>query len=216
MSQPEVSTIKNWVFDLDNTLYPPSADLFGQIDKRMTRFIGEALGVAEAEANHLRAKYWREHGTTMGGMVAHHGISPEEFLAETHAIEYSGLTHDADLAAAIRALPGRCLVHTNGPRCHADAVLAALGYGDLFDGVFALEDAGLVSKPRAQAFHNVHAAAGIDPASSAMIEDDVRNLSVPRALAMRTIWLDHDGAPDTPGHVHHHTDDLTAFLQRLV
>jgi len=28
-----------WVFDLDNTLYPATCDLFAEIDQRMTDFV---------------------------------------------------------------------------------------------------------------------------------------------------------------------------------
>lgn len=216
MSQRDFRAIECWIFDLDNTLYPPSANLFGQIDTRMVQFICEALGVDAVEADRLRRLYWREHGTTLAGLIRHHGVDAEAFLSEAHAIDYSGLAHDAGLAEAIAALPGRRLIHTNGPRCHAEAVLGALGYGDLFDGVYALEDAGLVSKPQADAFHAVYQAAGVDPSVSAMIEDDPRNLAVPHALSLRTIWLDHGEAGSAPDHVHHHIDDLTAFLRDLV
>ena len=36
--------VRNWIFDLDNTLYPASANLFAQVDARMTGFIQDLLG----------------------------------------------------------------------------------------------------------------------------------------------------------------------------
>ena len=41
--------VRTWIFDLDNTLYPASADLFGLIDARMGQFIQNLLGVLAAE-----------------------------------------------------------------------------------------------------------------------------------------------------------------------
>ena len=216
MPQADFRDIECWVFDLDNTLYPPSVGLFGQIDLQMRRFIGRELGVSDAEADRLRSTYWQDHGTTMAGLRLHHGVQPDRFLTEAHDIDYSGLVHDAALAGAIDALPGRCVVHTNGPRCHAEAVLGALGYGGLFDAVFTLEDADLISKPSAEAFDTVHRKAGLDPARCAMIEDDPRNLVVPCALGMRTVWLEHAERGATPAHVHHHTDDLSLLLNRVI
>lgn len=209
---PRFHAVRNWIFDLDNTLYPPSANLFAQIDVRMNTFISRELGVASDEASDLRRRYWHEHGTTMEGLRLHHGISPEAFLAEAHAIDYSVLRQDPGLASEIARLPGRKIIHTNGPRCHAGAVLKALGYLELFDDVFALEDAGLVSKPHADAFRAVYEAAEIEPSESAMIEDDARNLLVPHSQSVQTIWLDHNDQSAAPEHVGHHIGDLKVFL----
>ncbi|MEL7154500.1 MAG: HAD-IA family hydrolase, partial [Pseudomonadota bacterium] len=143
----------------------------------------------------------------------HHDVMPEQFLTEAHDIDYSELTHDPELFHAIANTQGRKIIHTNGPRCHAQAVLTALGYSELFDTVYALEDANLISKPHADAFETVHAQAGIDPSRAAMIEDDARNLAAPHDLAMCTVWLDHGHANETPDHVHHHVNCLTTFLK---
>ena len=45
--------VETWVFDLDNTLYPPRARLFDQIEVRMTQFVMDALKVGRAEADRL-------------------------------------------------------------------------------------------------------------------------------------------------------------------
>ena len=39
-----------WVFDLDNTLYPPSASMFDEIDRRMCAYIADYLKLDHAEA----------------------------------------------------------------------------------------------------------------------------------------------------------------------
>ena len=203
-----------WIFDLDNTLYPPSVDLFRQISAKMTAYIVETVGISSEEAAEMRDRYWREYGATVTGLVRHHGGAAEAFLTAAHQIDYSGLSHDPALAGAIEALPGRCVIHTNAPRCHAEAVIDALGYADLFDRIFALEDADLVSKPHEDAFHTIYARGGIDPSRSAMIEDDARNLAVPDAQSVRTIWLDHAQDGPAPEHVRHRITDLTEFLSR--
>ena len=64
--------IHGWVFDLDNTLYPASQNLFAQIDKRMTAFIGEALGVDKDEAYRLQKQFLGEYGTTLAGLMNKH------------------------------------------------------------------------------------------------------------------------------------------------
>ncbi len=55
MAHPDFHHVRDWVFDLDNTLYPPEARLFDQIEVRMTAYVMASLGVDRAEADRLRA-----------------------------------------------------------------------------------------------------------------------------------------------------------------
>ena len=48
-----LSSIKNWIFDLDNTLYPPEENIFSQIDKKMTSFISNSLDISIDDAFEL-------------------------------------------------------------------------------------------------------------------------------------------------------------------
>lgn len=204
---------KVWVFDLDNTLYPPSARLVEQINRRMTEFIMDALKVDRAGAGRLRRDYWRRYGTTLAGLMAHHGVDPDPYLAQVHDIALDGILPDPDLRAAIAALPGRRVVHTNGAAVHAQRVLAARGLGGVFDAVYGLEHAGYRSKPAEAAFATVHAQDGLDPTAAVMIEDDPRNLEVPHRIGMATVLV--APMPDPRPHIHHHTDDLTALLRSV-
>ncbi len=207
--------VETWIFDLDNTLYHPSARLFDQINARMTGFIMRELGIPRAAADDLRRSSWQRHGTTLRGLIDGHGIDPAQFLDEVHAIDLSALRPDAGLAAAIRRLPGARIVHTNGARAHAARVLAARGLAGVFDAVYAIADNALVAKPRADAYHRVIRLSGLDPARSAMIEDDVRNLEVPKALGMVTVWLCHRAGARAPAFVDCRVTRLSRFLQEL-
>jgi putative hydrolase of the HAD superfamily len=202
-----------WVFDLDNTLYPPEIRLFDQIEVRMTRYVMTALGVEADRASHLRDHYWRTYGTTLAGLMAEHALDPEPYLAEVHDIDLTAVPEAPELAAAIAALPGRKVVYTNGSREHARRVTRARGIAGVFDAVYGFEDAGYVPKPREEAFARVFGTDGLAPDRAAMFEDDSRNLTVPHALGMRTVLV--APAPEPAEHVHHHTDDLADFLTRV-
>lgn len=206
--------VRHWVFDLDNTLYPPSARLFDQIEVKMTDYVMAELGVDHAEADRLRKHYWREHGTTLAGLMQEHGIDPDPYLVAVHDISFAPLDPDAELAARIRDLPGRRIVYTNGSAPYAERVLEARGLAGLFDGIYGVEHANYRPKPERQAFDTVFAKAGIAPQSAAMFEDDPRNLAAPHAMGMRTVHV--APAPHDGDHIHHHTDDLTGFLSRLL
>jgi putative hydrolase of the HAD superfamily len=209
------SHVETWIFDLDNTLYHPSARLFDQINARMTGFIIRELGFTSVEANKLRRTYWQRHGTTLRGLIDNHGITAEHFLDEAHDIDLSALKPDADLATAIRRLPGTRIVHTNGARTHAAKVLAARGLEGVFDAVYAIEDKALVPKPQPDAYDRIIRLSGLDPTRAAMVEDDARNLEVPKALGMATVWLCHQAGAAAPAYVDRRITRLTRFLQEL-
>lgn len=208
-----------WVFDLDNTLYPPSARLFDQIEVKMTDYVMRVAGVDRAEADRLRDLYWREYGTTLAGLMARHDADPAPYLHEVHEIDLSHLAPDPALTDAIAALPARKIVYTNGSRGHADNVLAARGLTDVFDARFGVEDADFAPKPRRDAYEKVFAAAGVTAKGAVMIEDDLRNLHAPRAMGMRTLWVTEEtplaGAPPS-AEVDATTDDLAGFLRRVL
>lgn len=53
-SQDRLIEAECWVFDLDNTLYPASCDLFAQVDRKMTTYIAEYLDVDFEHAGDIR------------------------------------------------------------------------------------------------------------------------------------------------------------------
>ncbi|MGL4235488.1 pyrimidine 5'-nucleotidase [Tabrizicola sp.] len=213
MPNPDFARVTTWVFDLDNTLYPPSMRLFDQIEVRMTDWVMRALKVDRARADHLRAHYWQTYGTTLAGLMTEHGVDPGPYLTEVHDIDFSVLAPDPGLASAIADLPGRKIVYTNACAPYAEKVLIARGLAGLFDAVYGVEHAGFHPKPEARAFETVFTADGLNPQAGAMFEDDARNLAVPHSLGMQTVHVAPDPLPAP--HIHHHTSDLAAFLAVL-
>jgi putative hydrolase of the HAD superfamily len=213
MQHPDFASVTTWVFDLDNTLYPPHMRLFDQIEVKMTDWVMQALQVDRARADHLRAYYWQTYGTTLAGLMSEHGVDPGPYLTDVHDIDFSVLQPDAALARAIDALPGRKIIYTNACAPYAEKVVSARGLTGLFDGIYGVEHAEFHPKPEARAFQTVFAIDGLDPTRSAMFEDEARNLAVPHALGMRTVHV--APKPEPAAHIQHHTDDLAAFLARL-
>ena len=214
MIKSSFSHVSAWVFDLDNTLYPPEVCLFDQIEAIMTDYVVDAVGVDRTEANRLRTHYWKSYGTTLAGLMAEHNIEPDPFLLAVHDIDFTVLPPAPELADLIHALPGRKIVYTNGTAPYAQNVLKARALDGLFDAVYGVENANYRPKPERAAFETVFELDGLDPEVAAMFEDDLRNLQAPHAMGMRTIHV----APQSEkhDHIHHHTNDLTAFLSQLV
>jgi len=207
------SHVTDWVFDLDNTLYPPQARLFDQIEVKMTAWVTQALGVTETKADQLRRHYWKKYGTTLAGLMQEHGVDPGPYLHDVHEINLDHLQVDKALAGRITNLPGRKIVFTNGSAPYARRVLAARGLTKVFDAVYGVEHANFHPKPDRRAFETVFASDGINTTTGAMFEDDPRNLTAPHQMGMRTVHVAPD--PVDQPHIHHHTDDLSEFLARL-
>lgn len=205
--------IRTWVFDLDNTLYPPSSGLLDQVNVLMSEFIQQHLGVGEAEAVEIRQDLWLRYGTTLTGLMTEHGVEADRFLQDTHAIDLTCLPAQPDLARALDALPGRCVIHTNGPRYHAERVLSALGLSGAFEQVVTLEDTGLRPKPAREAHEDAVRLLGLNPADAVMIDDMLRNLVVPAEMGMATVWLSHGESVDHSADVEVH--DLADLLARI-
>lgn len=218
--------IDTWVFDLDNTLYPPGSDLWPKIDARITIFLGNLFGLDGISARALQKYYYQRYGTTLRGLMLEHEVPAAEFLSFVHDIDRSSLRPNLGLAAAIAALPGRRLILTNGSRDHALRTTEQLGLGAIFEDVFDIADADFVPKPAAETYQRFFDRHGVDPKHAAIFEDIAHNLAVPHARGMvTTLVVPREGQGDfreawekTGGgaaHVDYVTDDLEGFLIKI-
>ena len=219
--------VDTWVFDLDNTLYPAGSPVWPMIDERITRWLAELMGIDGMTARGLQKYYYRRYGTTLKGLIEDHAIAPEAFLSFVHDIDRTSLAPNAALVEAVRTLPGRKLILTNGSKEHALRTTEQLGFAaGSFEAVFDIVSADLVPKPEAATYDRFFALHGVDPRRSAMFEDLVKNLEVPHARGMATVLVvpstavqdnrepwERMGAEEP--YVDAVTDDLAAFLVGL-
>jgi putative hydrolase of the HAD superfamily len=208
-----------WVFDLDNTLYPASADLFGLMDGRMAAFVSRVTGADAQEAKLIQKRFFREHGTTLSGLMANHDVDPHEYLAFVHDIPLDRLEPDATLAKAIDALPGRKIIFTNADEPYARRVLEKRGLADCFEAMFDIHDAAYAPKPDPAAYDRFCADHAIDPARAIMFEDMARNLKPAKALGMATVWINNGSeygeAEACPSFIDAETHCLSHYLTEL-
>lgn len=227
VSPPDFDHVRTWVFDLDNTLYPHHSNLFLQIDVKMTAYVSQVLQLPRDEARKVQKDFYKRYGTTLKGMVDVYGISADDFLEKVHDIDYSWLDPDPALGDAIRALPGRKFIFTNGDRRHAERTARQLGILDHFDDIFDIVAADLVPKPARETYDKFLALHRVSGADAVMFEDLGRNLIVPKALGMKTVLIvPRNFEPDftefwergdaDDNHIDHITDNLAAFLSTIV
>ncbi len=206
-----------WLFDLDNTLYPPSNNVFWQIEKRMTEYVATYLGVELEEAFAVQKSYFREFGTTMRGMMSRHGMDPAPFLEFVYTIDLGDMAPSPSLDAVLGCLPGRKLIFTNASAAHAGRVMERLGVSHHFDDVFDIADAEYAPKPEPSVYSKLVERHGLDPPRTVMIEDVVHNLEPAAALGMTTVWLPPGPRPEPLeeefSYVDHVIDDLVGWLE---
>lgn len=211
--------IRNWIFDLDNTLYPHGARLFEQVDRRITAYIARMFEVGHDEAHRIQKGYFHTRGTTLAGLMAEHGVDPHEYLADVHDIEMDMLEENAPLAAAIAKLPGRKLIFTNADAMYATRILARLGLGDSFEAIHDVHALEYRPKPDPLAYRHICDAYDLDPRECLFADDMARNLKPAKDIGMTTLWVDNgsEQAEDFDrAHVDFATRDITHWLQEVL
>jgi putative hydrolase of the HAD superfamily len=208
-----------WLFDLDNTLYPPRVNLFAAIDERMRAFIADRLGLPLDAAFALQKRYFHEFGTSLRGLMENHGVDPAPFLAHVHDIDLTLLDPDPRLETALGRLSGRKIVFTNASSRHAERVLERLGIGHHFEAVFDIVAADYRPKPEPDAYLRLIARHAVEPRAAVMVEDIARNLKPAADLGMTTVWIRNDtehGRAEAEGdHIHHAIDELATWLEGI-
>jgi len=180
-----------WIFDLDNTLHDARARIFPSMHDQINAFLRRRFNVDEAGANTMREHFWRTYGTTLNGLMRHHGVHPRDFLAETHVFPELAdmVVHENALKHALQLLGGTKLVFSNAPRHYVEEVLRALRVGRFFDAVYTIEDMRYRGKPAPQGFHLLLRKHRLDPHRCAFVDDMLENLRAAHRLGMSTVWV---------------------------
>ena len=188
---PRFAHIRDWIFDLDNCLYPASTGLFALIDERMGSYIQRLLDCDSVEARRVQKAHFHEHGTTLAGLMKEHGVDPHHFLDDVHAISLDRVGRDDRLVSALGRLPGRKFVFTNGDAAYARRVLEAIGIHDSFDDLHDIHASSYRPKPDPHGYRLLLDRFEIDPNQALLADDMAANLKPAKALGMTTIWVDN-------------------------
>lgn len=212
--------IDNWVFDLDNTLYPVSSGIHQLMSDRIRGFVARLLDLPLDEAHAVQRSYFRSHGTTLSGLMADHGTDPYEYLEDVHNFPLDAMDEAPRLAERLAALPGRKLIFTNADAPYAQRVLDRLGLGDVFEDIIDIHAISYRPKPEQHAYDVLLERSGIDPTRSIFFEDMARNLAPAKAMGMQTVWIkngsDLGDLESDADHIDHRIDDLAAWLDTAI
>ena len=209
---PRFAHIRDWIFDLDNCLYPASTGLFALIDERMGAYIQRLLDCDPVEARRVQKSHFHEHGTTLAGLMKEHGVDPHDFLGDVHDIALDRVQCDERLGRLLLQLPGRRFVFTNGDAPYARRVLARIGVGDHFDDLHDIHASSYRPKPDPYGYRLLCDRFNIDPAHALFADDIAQNLAPAKALGMTTVWVDNGSERGDHGFDESAVDERVADL----
>ena len=216
-----LKNIKNILFDCDGVLYNDLEAVFGQVSKRMTKYISNKLNLDLTKAKELQRDYFHKYNTSLNGLMIHHDIPPEEFLRYVHTIDLSFMKEDKIMRNELEKLDMKKFIFTNGSAEHAKNILTHLGIYDLFgrDKIFDIKDAGYVPKPEAKTFDLMVRKFAINPKETIYIEDIAKNLSIGYERGCATVWLvndEHFGKMDSDkDYISHKIENLSLFIKEI-
>ena len=180
-----------WIFDLDNTLHDARPHIFPSMHDQMNAWLMRRFGLDLAGANEMRRFFWERYGTTLKGLMRHHGEDPKRFIRETHQFPELDpmVVGENALRHALARLDGLRLVFSNAPRHYVHEVLRALGVARFFHGIYTIEDTRYRPKPAFNGFRVLLRAHNIDPHRCVMVDDMLENLRAAKRLGMATVWV---------------------------
>ena len=211
--------INTWIFDLDNTLYSADSGIFQQVHQLMGEFISKNLSMDMSEAKKLQSKYYKEHGTTLRGLMDNHGIDPDHFLDEVHRLDYSIVGSNKILNEELHKLEGRKIIYTNANKKHVIDVLDRIDLTNFFDEIFDIKMANYIPKPELKPYEEIINLFNIKPESSAMFDDIAKNLVPAKKVNFTSVWIDagyenfSDDIKASKEYLDFSTRDLSLFLK---
>ena len=213
--------IDTWIFDLDNTLYSADSGIFQQVHDLMGKFVSKHLNVKIKKAKEIQRKYYKQHGTTLRGMMDNHGVDPEYFLKEVHKLDYSIVDSNKKLNEELKKLKGRKIIYTNANLQHTLAVLDRIELSDFFDYIFDIKMANYIPKPDLQPYEQIIKDCNLNPSTSAMFDDIAKNLVPAKKVGFTSIWIDvgyenfSDDIKASKEYLDFKTKDLSVFLEKV-
>ena len=213
--------INTWIFDLDNTLYSADSGIFQQVHTLMGKFVSAHLNIDIKKAKELQRKYYRQHGTTLRGLMDNHNVDPDHFLSEVHQLDYSIVGPNFKLNRELKKLKGRKIIFTNANRQHANDILIRLELTNLFDEIFDIKTANYIPKPESSPYEQIISEFNIDPITTIMFDDIAKNLVPAKNVGFASVWIDvgyenfSDDIAKSKKYLDYETKDLSLFLDEV-
>ena len=213
--------INTWIFDLDNTLYSADSGIFQQVHILMGEFISKYLNMDIKDAKKLQGKYYKQHGTTLRGLMDNHGIDPDDFLSEVHKLDYSIIGPNKKLNQELEKLNGRKIIYTNANLQHAKEVLEKLQLTHMFEEIFDIKSANYIPKPELSPYEQIINDFNINASNAIMFDDIAKNLVPAKKVGFTSVWIDagyenfSDDIANSKKYLDFETKNISNFLNQV-
>ena len=194
MSKIFNDSFKNWIFDLDNTIYDVKAGVFTKISSRITDYIMTVLSFTREEANEVRSDMYKKYGLTLTGLIKEYEIDPDEYLHYIHDVTHPELQYEKQLKLSLKNLSGRKFIYTNASQDHAKNILSAMGIEAEFEKILDIKATQYVPKPDPKSYEIMLKSFDIfsnQVENSIFIEDTAKNLKPAKLLGLKTVWIEN-------------------------
>lgn len=184
------------LFDLDDTLYPPSSGLMELFKQRIEHYMVSHYGWSADEAEKRRTEYTLTYGSTIGGLHALYGADVADYMEYIHDVDHSSfIKPNPALDGMLGRLPQHKAIFTNSDRGHVMRVLAALQVSPLhFGKIIDFEEAGRCPKPGEEAYARALQIIGASGNDCLLVEDSPRNLATAKlSFGMGTVLVRRSG-----------------------
>ncbi len=129
----------------------------------------------------------------MRGLILHHGIDAEDYLAFVHDVPLESLLQpNPKLEEMLSSIPLRKAVFTNADGEHARRVLDILGVRHHFERIIDVRDSEFNSKPHPSAYQRALDILDTRPDECVMVDDSADNLAPAKAMGMLTVLVGDD------------------------
>ncbi len=186
------NNIVDWVFDLDNCLYPFDNGLYEHINHRMNQYIIDHCEIFPDQVDQTRRKYINTYGNTLLGLMLHHQVKPDHFLELVHDFPLEPFVQeDPSLIEFIQNnMKGRLYIFTNAPGFYAKKILAQLNILDKVHDIYDIHFTSYQGKPHSSAFEKVIAHAGLNPQSCLFVDDMKKNVLAAEKVGFNVAHID--------------------------
>jgi len=189
-------TLEYLIFDLDDTLYPPTSGVWDAIGHRINQFLLDNLKLTAANVNEVRQYLFNTYGTTLRGLQTEYGIDPYKYLNYVHNIPLETfLQPNPVLKQMLKKISTRKVIFTNSDQNHSLRVLSQLQLDGIFERIIDIIDVTPYCKPQVEAFEKALQMIGKpDPPRCVIVEDSLRNIQTAREMGFKTILVGaHNG-----------------------
>ena len=166
-------------FDIDNCLYPRSLRIQELMQELIDSYFVRHLSLPAADATALHARYYKDYGLAISGLVKHHTIDPLAYNREVDDAlplddiikpdtQLRGLLEDIDRKKV------KMWLFTNAHITHGRRVVRLLGVEHLFEGITYCDYAAevLLAKPHKEMFDKAEREAGAMSKEDCFFVDD--------------------------------------------